>query len=166
MGNDGLSSKQVGSQASCRVNLAAGLDPTYLHKHECGSSNERAKNLYTTFSMEQFYCVIIQNITSFGAITFYILHSVLCLLEIGLIMIGFKVSLSAVDIIISTAISCVVDSQLLIQYYAYMYMASVTRKGTFRHYKQCRPLSAPSQYSKQLCVIQLLTQQEIYVLLI
>jgi len=42
MGNDGLSSKQVRSQASRRVTSysAAGLDPTCLHKHKCGSHTE------------------------------------------------------------------------------------------------------------------------------
>jgi len=39
MGNDSLSNKQVGSQASRY--FAAGLDPTCLHKHKCGSCTER-----------------------------------------------------------------------------------------------------------------------------
>ena len=41
MGNDGLSSKQVGSQAS--RHSAAGLGPICLHKHKCGSRTERVK---------------------------------------------------------------------------------------------------------------------------
>ena len=39
MGNERLSSKQVGSQSYS----AAGLDPTCLHKHKCGSRTERVK---------------------------------------------------------------------------------------------------------------------------
>jgi len=39
MGNDSLISKQVRSQASR-------LDPTCLHKHECGAHTERLKELF------------------------------------------------------------------------------------------------------------------------
>ena len=51
IGNDGLSSKQVGSQASLS---AAGLDPTCLHKHKCGSRTERVKNCDIKFCISSY----------------------------------------------------------------------------------------------------------------
>jgi len=47
IGNDGLSSKQVGSQARSWVTLRLAWiqpDPTWFHKHQCGSRTERVNS--------------------------------------------------------------------------------------------------------------------------